>query len=113
FEPLFAPGGEERRSLHRPDARADANGPEIAGQRLAHGIQRRIRIELSGVEAAWVAGLGQKLSGLAGIVWGRIERERELEGSRNNRAGQARGAERLGLVHGLAIERQARRLPDT
>src|SRR5439155_3630375 len=92
-ELLFTPGGQERRPLHRPDASADADGPEIAAQRLAHRVQGRIRMKVARVEAVGVAGLGQKLPGLAGIVGRWIDGERELEGPRDDRPRQTRGAE--------------------
>src|SRR5262249_42995277 len=49
LEPLIAPGGEIGGALHRPDARTDTDGSKIARERLAHRVERRIRIELPGV----------------------------------------------------------------
>src|SRR2546427_2054172 len=111
-ELLLTPSGEERRALHRPDSAANADGLQITRHRFAHRDVGGIRIEVAGVEPARVAGRGQELLGPCGIVWRRVERERELEDPGNDRARRTREAERLCLIQGLAIDRQAGREAD-
>src|SRR5207245_7269654 len=112
FELPFAPGGEEGRPLQRTDPRADADRLQIAGERLAQGDEWRIWIEVAGIEPVRVAGLGQELLRPGWIVRRRIDGERELEAPRNDGARRPRETERLGLVHGRAIDREAGRLTD-
>src|SRR5262249_7545234 len=63
-------------------------------------------------EPTRVAGLAQEAPGSGGIIGGGLERQRKLEAPGNDRAGQTREAERLRLVQGLSIDRDARRLAD-
>src|SRR4030095_15959848 len=108
----LAERGEECRALHRPDACADANGLEVGGDGLAHGDVRGIRIEVAGIEPTRVAGLAQEAPGSGGIIGGGVEWQHKLAAPRDDRAGQMREAERLRLVQGLSIDRDARRLAD-
>src|SRR2546422_1051579 len=79
LELLLAPRRGHRRALHGPEARPDADGLEVGGQRLAHREVGRPRVEVAGVEAARIAGLGEELLGLLRVVGGRFEGARELE----------------------------------
>src|SRR5207245_7353515 len=107
LELLLAPRREQSRPLQRPDTRANADGSEVTGERLAHRVQRRVRIEVAGVESTREAGLGQEVFGLAWIVGRRSERGREVEAPGNDRAGRTGEPEGLGLVQGLGIDREA------
>ena len=93
-----------RNALHGPDLRPDAHGLEIAGQGLAHGVVGRERVELAGVEAVRIAGLGQELLGLPGLIGRRLEGQGELEAPGDDAARQLREAERLGLVDGGPVD---------
>src|SRR5262245_54200951 len=112
LELLLAPGGEQRGPLQRSDASANADRSEITGERLTHRVERRIRIEVAGIESIREAGLGQEVFGLGGIVGWRFEREREFEAPRDDRAGRSRETEGLGLVHGITIDREAGGMTD-
>src|SRR6266851_442574 len=107
-ELLLPPLGEVGGALHRARLRADADGLEIALDRLGHGVVRRERIEVAALEAVRVHRLRQELLGPRGILGGRLVRHRVLEDPRHEVAGEAREAERLRLVHGLAIDSVAR-----
>ena len=103
-ELLAGPRGLERRALHRAHLDLDADRAEVARDRLAGREVRRIGIEIAGVEAVRVAGFREELFGLCRIVGIGLERQRELELARHHRAGQPRGAERLGLVERSPID---------
>ena len=81
--------------------------PRLTGDRFRHREIGRVGREVAGVEAVRVAGLHHELLGALGIVGVRIDRQRELHVPRDDVAGDAREAELLGLVQGLAVDREA------
>src|SRR5215467_13780258 len=93
-----------RGALHRPHLQPDANGLEVADDRLTEREVRRQLIELAGVEAVGIPGFGQELLGPNRIVRMRLDRQRELEGAGDEIAGGRRGAERLRVGEPLAVE---------
>src|SRR5438094_9280348 len=98
------------RALHGAEPRLDPDVVEVPAERLAHREVRRPRIEVAGVEAVRIAGLGEEPLGLRGIEGVRLEEARELEHARDQRARRLAEAERLGLVERLPIDRVARGL---
>src|SRR5205823_11032762 len=97
-ELLAGPRGLQRRALHRAHLDLDPNRAEIARDGLARREVGRVGIEVAGVDAVRIAGFGEELSGIRRIVGIGLERQRALELAGHHRAGQARGAEGLGLV---------------
>jgi hypothetical protein len=65
-------------------------------------------VQIARVEAVRVAGLGQELLGLGGIVGVRVDGHCELEVAGHEAAGQARLAQGLGVVQRLPVQRVAR-----
>src|SRR3989442_4832555 len=110
FELAVAPGRGQSRALHGPDLRADPDGLEVPGQRLAHRDIGRPRVEITGVEAVRIARVGEEAPGLRGVVGVRLEELRELQRARDQRPGDLREAERLGLVERLPVDGVARGL---
>src|SRR5207247_3192536 len=84
---LLPPRGKERRALHAPHLRADADRAEIPGDGLAErgvGWERR---QVACVEAVGIPGVDEELLRALRIVGGRRDLQRELEGRRDERAG--------------------------
>ena len=108
---LLAPRREECRALHRAHPGLDADGLQITDDGLAHRVVGREGIEVARVEAVRIAGLGEQLLGVRGVVGGRLHGDRELEDARHDRAREPGEAERLGLVDSLAVDGVAGRQP--
>src|SRR5207237_6607375 len=68
LELALAPAREERRALHRADARLDPDRRQVAGDRLAYGVVWRRDGEVPAVKAARMAGLGQQPPRLRRVV---------------------------------------------
>src|SRR5437016_10088870 len=62
YTTLFRSRGEERRALHRAQARLDADRLEIVAERFGQREERRERRQVSRVEARGIPGLGQERS---------------------------------------------------
>src|SRR6266850_898355 len=83
----LAPRRHERGAVHDAHPRADADGLQPSGYRLAHRVVGRERREVSRIESVGMTGLGQELAGARGIVRMRVDWQRELEVSRHDAAG--------------------------
>src|SRR5262249_14989912 len=94
---------------HRAQPRLDADRREVVGDGLAGREIGRPRIKVATLEAVRVAGLGQQLFGLRGIVGMGLERQRKLEAGRHDIAGWRGGADRLRLAQPLAVDGKADR----
>ena len=92
---------EEGCPLERPDPRPDPHSLQVAHQRLTHGGGCGIAPEVSGVEASRIAGLGEELLGLGGIVGVRGRLPEEIEALRDDAPGDPRESEGQRLVDGL------------
>src|SRR4029453_14065030 len=111
LELAVAPRRGERRPLHGPHLRPDADVLEIGRQLFAHREVGRPRVEIARVEAVRVARLGEEPPRLRGVEGIRLEELRELERARDQGAGGLREAQRLGLVERLPVDREAPPLP--
>src|SRR5207245_8449620 len=80
LELLRSPRREEGGPLHRPHLELDPEAADIVHDGFAPRKERRRHVELPRVEAVRVAGLGQELPGLRGIVGCRLDGQRELAG---------------------------------
>ena len=77
LELLLAPRGGQGGALHGAHPGPDADRLQVAGDRLAHREVGRERVEVAGVEAVGVAGLGEELLGPRRIVGIAARRQRE------------------------------------
>src|SRR5215470_10343117 len=109
---LFAPGREPRGPFHCPEPDPDADRAEVASYRFGEREVRRIRRDVSAVEAIRVASLGQELLGTLWIVRMRIDRQCEFHVTRHDAPGEARESECLRLVDRLAVDGEACGQPD-
>ena len=111
LEALLRVALEEGGALERPQLGADADRLKVVDHRLGDVGVRGVAVVLAGVEAVGMTRLGQQLLGLGRIV----HRSRRLpvifESFRDDAAGHPGMAERQRLVDGLAVDRQAGRLP--
>src|SRR5215831_2418303 len=73
------PGGEESRSLQRPQLRAYANGPEVVVYRFGHQSDGWERGQIPGIKSVWIASLGEQALRLGRVVRKRLQRQGKLE----------------------------------
>src|SRR5258705_3741399 len=111
-EPLelpLCPAPEKSHALDRSESHADAGRVQVVDDWLADVRDRGVAEVVAGVEAIRVAGLGQELLGLGGIVRiaGRLPVELEARG--NDAPGDPRESQGIGLVHRLPVDGVVRR----
>src|SRR4029453_2407738 len=69
---VLAPCREERRALHRADARADADFLQVVADRLGQREEGRKRREIARVESGGISGLGEQLLRAGRVVRRRV-----------------------------------------
>src|SRR5258708_28346786 len=72
------------RRLERPESRADPDGLEVVDDGLAEVSEATVASVVPGVEAVWIAGLGQELLRTVGIVRDRRRGPGELVAGGND-----------------------------
>src|SRR6266851_8707314 len=87
----------------------DADRHEVVHNRLPEASEDVIDREVPSLEAAGVAGLGEELPGLLGIVWIGLQRQRAVELARDDVSCWDRVPERLRLVDRSPIDGVVRR----
>src|SRR4029077_3052960 len=107
FERLFGKTFDEGGPFDRPKFWPDADCLEIIENRLPNVRVRGVPIIVAGVEASWVARLGEQLFGLVRVVDRSRRLPEELVMVWNDRvAGDQRIAEGQCLVRALTVDRQ-------